>query len=340
MSDSVSGKTAVLLINMGSPDAPSPAAVKTYLRQFLSDRRVVPRSGLLWWLILHGLILTTRPKKSAARYERIWSKEGAPLKVHTEKQAKLLKGLLGQRGHTLLIRWAMRYGRPSLPETLTQLEKEGATRIVLLPLYPQYAVSTTASALDEVAAWLAKTANPPEVRTVDSFFQDEGYLAALEQTVRTHWQHTSLPDADYCLLISFHGQPKNTLGAGDPYEEECRTTGRLLAERLNLPPERYRIAFQSRFGRGEWLGPDTAEVLRELGRAGRRVDVICPGFVADCLETLEEIAIEGKATFLAAGGSLFHYIPALNEHPLWIEALAGLVETQLRSWPADPANCP
>lgn len=331
------GKTAVLLVNLGSPDTPTPAAVKTYLHQFLSDRRVVPRSGLLWWLILHGFILTTRPKKSAARYERIWSQEGAPLKVHTEKQAKLLKGLLGLRGQTLPVRWAMRYGQPSIAETLRQLEKEGATRIVVVPLYPQYANSTTASVLDEVAACLAKTSKPPEVRTVDSFYRDEGYLAALEQTVRTHWQHTSLPDTNYCLVISFHGQPKNTLGAGDPYEEECLTTGRLLAERLNLPPEQVRIAFQSRFGRGEWLEPDTTEILRGLGSAGRRVDVLCPGFVADCLETLEEIAIEGKATFLAAGGNIFHYIPALNEHPLWIEALAHLTEAQLRSWPADPA---
>lgn len=336
-----SEKTAVLLVNLGSPEAPTPAAVKAYLRQFLSDRRVVPHSGLLWWLILHGFILTTRPKKSAARYERIWSREGAPLKIHTEKQAKLLKGLLGLRGQPLPVRWAMRYGHPSIPETLTQLHQEGATRIVLLPLYPQFANSTTASVLDEVASWQTQAAKPPEIRTVDSFFQDEAYLAALEQTVRSHWQKTSLPGPDYCLVISFHGQPKNPLGAGDPYEEECLTTGRRLAERLNLPPEQVRIAFQSRFGHGEWLQPDTAEILRELGQEKhRRVDVICPGFVADCLETLEEIAIEGKAVFLAAGGSVFHYIEALNEQPLWIEALATLVETQLRSWSPDPAGHP
>ncbi len=340
MSETVAGKTAILLINMGSPDAPTPKAVKTYLRQFLSDPRLVHMPRLLWWLILHGFILTTRPKKSATRYERIWSKEGAPLKVHTEKQAKLVKGLLGQRGRTLLVQWAMRYGQPSIPETLTQLKKEGATRIVVVPLYPQYAASATASALDEVATWLRKTHDQPEILSVESFHDDEGYLAALEQSVRTHWQHTSLPDADYCLVISFHGQPKNRLGASDPYEEECLTTGRLLAERLNLPPERYRIAFQSRFGRGEWPGPDTAEVLRELGCERRRVDVLCPGFVADCLETLEEMAIEGKATFRAAGGNIFHYIPALNEHPLWIAALARLTEAQLRSWPADPAISP
>ncbi|MBS1198767.1 MAG: ferrochelatase [Proteobacteria bacterium] len=330
MSDNATGKTAVLLVNLGSPDAPTPAAVKRYLRQFLSDRRVVPRSGLLWWLILHGFILTTRPKKSAERYERIWSKEGAPLKVHTEKQAKLVKGLLGQRGHILPVTWAMRYGQPSIPETLARLQTEGITRLVVVPLYPQYAVSTTASALDEVANWVAKTSNPPEICTADSFFQDEAYLAALEQTVRTHWQQTSLPDTDYCLVLSFHGQPKNTLGAGDPYHEECLATGRQLAERLNLAPEQYRITFQSRFGRGEWLQPDTAEILKELGREKhRRVDVICPGFVADCLETLEEIAIEGKATFLAAGGSVFHTIPALNEHPLWIAALTKIIEKQL-----------
>lgn len=325
-------KTAVLLINMGSPEAPTPSAVKAYLSEFLSDRRVVQKSRLLWWLILHGFILTTRPKKSAARYERIWTKEGSPLKVHTEKQAKLIKGLLGERGYPLLVAWAMRYGKPSIPETLTRLKSEGATRIVLAPLYPQYTSCTTASVMDDVMAWQAKISNPPELLSLERFYKDEGYLAALEQTIRTHWQQTQLPGPDYCLVISFHGLPKNSITAGDPYHEECLATGKLLAERLNLPSEQYRITFQSRFGRGEWLQPDTAVTLQELGREKhRRVDVICPGFVADCLETLEEMALEGKADFNAAGGSVFYYIPALNEHPLWIAALANLIEKHLQT---------
>lgn len=329
-----SGKTAILLVNLGSPDAPTPTAVKSYLRQFLSDPRITGQSGLLWWLILHGFILTIRPKKSAARYAQIWEKEGSPLKIHTEKQAKLLKGLLGERGHRLLVGWAMRYGKPSIPETLNHWQAEGISRLVLVPLYPQHAASTTCSALDEVNNWLAKTPKPPQLHTVEPFFGDEGYLTALERTVRSHWQETSLPGPDYCLLISFHGLPVKNTDSGR-YQEQCLTTAQRLAERLNLPPEQYRIAFQSRFGRDDWLQPDTAVTLQELGhKPHRRVDVICPGFVADCLETLEEIALEGKATFLAAGGSTFHYIPALNEDPLWIAALAGIIEKHLHDSPA------
>ena len=318
---------------MGSPEAPTPAAVKRYLSQFLSDPRVVRLPRLLWWLILHGVILTTRPKKSAARYERIWSKEGSPLKVHTEKQAKLIKGLLGERGRSLLIGWAMRYGTPTLSETLRQLQTDGATRILLVPLYPQYTASTTASVFDAVDAALSRTAKPPEIHSVRSFHADPGYLAALEHTVRAHWQKTSLPGPDYCLLMSFHALPIKSIESGDPYYAQCLETGQLLAERLNLPAEQYRISFQSRFGYGEWLQPDTAELLASLGQEkNRRVDVICPGFVADCLETLEEVALEGKAAFLAAGGRTFHYIPALNEQPQWIAALADLIEQHLEVW--------
>lgn len=333
--------TAVVLINLGTPEAPTAPALKRYLREFLSDPRVVEIPKPIWWPILNGIILNTRPKKSAEKYAAVWTKEGSPLKVHTEKQAKLLAGLLGERGHYLKVTWAMRYGSPSLPDVLTRLKGEGAGRILLLPMYPQYAAGTTATALDAASAWLQRTRNQPEIRSIRNFHDDAGYLAALEQTVRAHWQKNDLPDAGTRLLMSFHGLPWRSLDLGDPYHCECLKTGRLLAERLNLQPGQYEISFQSRFGRAEWLQPYTAPTLEALAKAGvKRVDVICPGFVADCLETLEEIALEGKATFLAAGGREYHYIPALNEHPLWIEALADLVERHLGGWPTRTKPAP
>ena len=336
-------RTAVLLVNLGTPEAPTAAAVRPYLKQFLSDPRVVEIPRPIWWLILNGIILNVRPKKSAAKYASIWSKEGSPLKVHTERQAKLLKGLLGQRGHAVEIAWAMRYGQPGIAATLSRLKAEGVTRILIVPLYPQYAASTTASVMDEVAAWLRMTRNQPEIRNIRNFHDDDAYLAALEQNVRSHWQQHGLPDDSYRLVMSFHGLPRFHLDKGDPYHCECHKTGRLLAERLNLTPEQTCITFQSRFGRAEWLQPYTEPTLQALAKQGiRRVDVICPGFVADCLETLEEIALECKTAFLSAGGKEFAYIPALNEGALWIEALAGLVERHLQGWlpvaPPDPGK--
>ncbi len=326
-------RTAVAVINLGTPDAPTPSAVRRYLKQFLSDPRVVEIPKLAWWPILNGIILNTRPRKSAAKYAAVWTDEGSPLRVHTEKQAKLIKGLLGERGHQIRVVYAMRYGQPGIAATLSQLKAEGATRILLVPMYPQYAASTTATALDEVGAWFQKTRNQPELRTIRNFHDDEGYLAALEQSVRAHWQAHGLPDASYRLVMSFHGLPRRSLDLGDPYHCECQKTGRLLAERLNLADEQYHVCFQSRFGRAQWLQPYTAPTLQKLGREGvKRVDVICPGFPADCLETLEEIALEGKSDFLAAGGETFNYIPALNEQPLWIKALADLIERHLQGW--------
>ena len=331
-------RTAVVLINLGTPEAPTAPALRRYLKQFLSDPRVVEIPRLVWWPILNGIILNTRPKKSAAKYASVWTPEGSPLKVHTEKQAKLLGGYLGQRGHQVQVAWAMRYGNPSVPDTLARLKAEGATRILLVPMYPQYAASTTATALDEACAWLQRTRNQPEVRSVRNFHDHAGYIAALEQTVRAHWQARGLPDADTRLVISFHGLPKRSLDLGDPYYCECQKTGRLLAERLNLAPEQYKICFQSRFGKAEWLQPYTAPTLEAMAKAGvKRVDILCPGFVADCLETLEEIALEGKADFLSAGGKEYHYVPALNEQPAWLAALTDIVESHLQGWPTRTA---
>ena len=328
-------RCAVLLINLGTPEAPTAAALRPYLKEFLSDPRVVEIPRPIWWLILNGIILNTRPTASAEKYATVWTPEGSPLKVHTERQAKLLKGLLGQHGHAnLTVAWTMRYGKPSVPDVLTRLKAEGHTRILLVPLYPQYAGSTTATALDAAYGWLQKTRNQPEIRAVRNYHDHPGYIAALAASVREHWGANGRPDSGYRLLMSFHGVPRFTLDKGDPYHCECQKTGRLLAEALGLQPEQYRVTFQSRFGRAEWLQPYTAPTLEALGKEGvKRVDVICPGFVGDCLETLEEIAIEGKASFLNAGGKEYHYIPALNERDDWIAALADVVTTHLQGWP-------
>jgi protoporphyrin/coproporphyrin ferrochelatase len=329
-------RTAVLLVNLGTPDAPETGALRRYLRQFLSDRRVIELSRWLWLPILHGIILRTRPAKSARKYASIWERGGSPLRLHTERQAKLLKGLLHERGHRLLIDWAMRYGQPAVGTVLSRLKAANARRILIVPLYPQYAASTTATVIDELADWLKATRHQPEIRTVRNFHDDPGYLAALEARVRKHWQAVGHPGNGDRLLISFHGLPQSSLEQGDPYFCECQKTGRLLAERLGLAATQYRITFQSRFGRQAWLQPYTATTLEEWGKERiRRVDVICPGFVGDCLETLEEIAIEGKSLFLTAGGGEYHYIPALNEDDAWILALAQIVERQLGGWPAD-----
>ena len=333
--------TAVVLVNLGTPDAPTAPAVKRYLRQFLSDPRVVEIPKPIWWLILNGIILNIRPSKSAAKYATVWMLEGSPLRVHTERQTKLLKGLLGERGHHLTVTSAMRYGTPSIPSVLAQLKAEGATRILLVPMYPHYSASTTATVIDEVCSWLQQSRNQPEMRFIRNFHDDEAYLAALEKSVRRHWQtHGALGKNDR-LLMSFHGLPKRSLDLGDPYFCECHKTGRLLAERLDLPPELFKITFQSRFGKATWLQPYTAPTLHNMGAEGiRRVDVVCPGFVADCLETLEEIAQEARDDFLAAGGKEFHYIPALNEDDAWIEALTDLVERHLAGWPTKTAADP
>jgi ferrochelatase len=326
--------TAIVIANLGTPEAPTTGALRRYLKQFLSDPRVVEIPRLIWWLILNGIILNIRPKKSAAKYASVWLPEGSPLRVHTERQAKLLAGHLGELGHQVTVNWAMRYGAPSIPDVLSHVKAAGATRILLVPMYPQYSASTTATVIDEACAWLQKVRNQPEMRFVRNYHDDEGYLAALEKTVRAHWQAHGLLGPDDRLLISFHGLPKRNLELGDPYFCECQKTGRLLAERLKLSAEQYKVCYQSRFGKAEWLQPYTAPTLASWGKSGiQRVDIICPGFSSDCLETLEEIAIEGKADFLQAGGKAYHYIPALNEENHWINALGKLIERHLAGWP-------
>jgi ferrochelatase len=333
-------KTAVLLINLGTPEAPTAKAVKPYLREFLSDPRVVEIPRLLWWMILNGIILNIRPKKSAAKYASIWLPEGSPLKVHTERQSMLLQDYLNKKiaGTELVVDYAMRYGNPSIPAVLVRLKAQNCQRILLMPLYPQYAASATATALDAVFAELQQMRNMPAVRSIKHFHDDAAYIKASAQNIRDYWTLHGRPDK---LVMSFHGVPRYTLGKGDPYHCECLKSGRLIAEELGLNNEQYIVSFQSRFGKAEWIKPYTTATLKELGKQRtRRVDIVCPGFVADCLETLEEIAQEGKEDFQHAGGGEYHYIPCLNERPEWIHALGDLVLDNLQGWlhQADPAQ--
>jgi ferrochelatase len=329
-------RVGVLLVNLGTPDAPTPQAVRRYLAEFLSDPRVVEIPRLLWWPILHGVVLRTRPRASADKYQAIWTPEGSPLAVWTAKQATLLTGYLGERGTPVLVRHAMRYGQPAVAGALDELVAAGATRILVLPLYPQYAAATTASANDAVVAWWQRQRRQPELRFVNHYHDDAGYLGALVQRVRQHWQAHG---RGAHLVMSFHGLPQRSLHLGDPYHCECHKTARLLAERLGLLEGDYTVTFQSRFGRAQWLQPYTEPTLIALARRGvHEVDVICPGFAADCLETLEEIAQEVRAAFEGAGGKRFGYIACLNDQHEWIAALAAIVQRHLQGWDTAPAD--
>ncbi len=331
-------RTAVLLVNLGTPDEPTPAALRRYLREFLSDPRVVEIPRALWWLILHGVILRVRPAKSAAKYASVWTASGSPLAVWTAKQATLLAGYLGERGHppaALLVRHAMRYGNPSIASVLDELKAAHATRILVLPLYPQYAAATTASVNDAVMAWMRQQRRQPELRLVNHFHDDPGYVNALAQRVRNHWLTHGRGER---LVLSFHGVPQRSLHLGDPYHCECHVTARLLGERLGLAKGELLVTFQSRFGKAKWLTPYTEPSLVALARQGiQRIDVMCPGFTADCLETLEEIDQQARAAYLAAGGQAFHYIACLNDQHEWIAALAAIAQRHLQGWPATSA---
>jgi ferrochelatase len=327
--------TAILLCNLGTPDAPTPAALRRYLAEFLGDHRVVEIPRPIWWLILHGIILRLRPAKSAAKYATIWTPEGSPLKVWTEKQAQGLQAWMQQQGHHVTVRYAMRYGNPAMTAQLDTLKAEGATRVLVLPAYPQYSGTTTASVFDAVYHWADRVRTIPELRFINRYHDDAGYISALAQRIRTHWQAHGQPDQ---LVMSFHGVPERTLHLGDPYHCECHKTARLLAQELGLGKEQYTVTFQSRFGKAKWLEPYTEPTVIRMAQTGvRRIDVVCPGFTSDCLETLEEIAQEVREAFLHAGGEAFHYIPCLNDSPEWIAAMGRLSEQHLGGWPTRQA---
>jgi len=328
-------RTGVLLINLGTPDAPTAKAVRPYLKEFLGDPRVVEIPKLIWWLILNVIILNVRPKKSAAKYATIWTSEGSPLRVHTEKQAALLQGYLGERSKApFVVEYAMRYGNPGIPQVLRKLREQNCQRILIVPMYPQYAASSTATAFDIVFDEFRQMRNTPALRTIKNFHDHPGYIKSLASNITDYWMKNGRPDK---LVMSFHGVPQYTLEKGDPYHCECQKTGRLLAQELGLKPGQYQLSFQSRFGKAEWIKPYTTATLIELGKQKtRRVDVVCPGFVADCLETLEEIAQEGKEDFQHAGGGEYHYIPCLNERDDWMHALTDLVMDNLHGWMHEP----
>jgi len=336
-------RVGVLLVNLGTPEAATPAAVRRYLAEFLADPRVVEIPRVAWRPLLHGVVLRTRPAKSAQRYAAIWTKDGSPLALHTNKQRVLLAGYLGQRLKSLglpadhvMVEHGMRYGNPPLGAALDRLRAGGCARVLVVPLYPQYAASTTGSVVDAVASWLMHVRRTPGIRIVDSFHDDPGYIRALAATINDYWTRHAPPEH---LVLSFHGVPRRSLEKGDPYHCYCHTTARLLARELGLESAQWTIAFQSRFGRGRWLEPYTADVLGELGkRKLRRVDVFAPGFVSDCLETLEELAIEGKELFQRAGGGDYNVIPCLNEHASWIGALADLAFANLQGWLQPPPD--
>jgi ferrochelatase len=336
-------KVGVLLANLGTPEAPTTPAVRRYLAEFLSDPRVVEIPRVAWKPLLHGLILRTRPSRSAAKYAAIWTNDGSPLLVHSHRQKVLLFGYLGQRlkvaglpSDLCPIELGMRYGQPSIGGALDKLRAAGCEKILVVPLYPQYAGSTTASVFDAVTARLTGLRRVPGLRFVESFHDDPGYIQALARIVSDYWVKHGRPDR---LVMSFHGVPRRSLALGDPYHCHCHVTARLLAQELGLSPSQWVLAFQSRFGRAEWLTPYTAETLAALAKQGvARVDVVCPGFVSDCLETLEEIGIAGRRLFQKAGGKELHAIPCLNESTVWIAALADLAFRHLGGWLVAPPD--
>ena len=328
-------RVGILLTNLGTPDAPITSAVRRYLKQFLWDSRVVEIPRPIWWLILNGIILNTRPAKSAKKYAGVWMPEGSPLRVYTERQASLLKGFLGERINApFAVEYAMRYGNPSIQSGIDKLKAKCCDNILVLPLYPQYAASTTASTMDELGRVLAKMRNVPGIRFVRSFHDHPAYIDAIARNVEAHWARIGRPNfATDKLLLTFHGVPKFHLDRGDPYHCLCHKTARLIGERLGLKPGEAITTFQSRFGRAEWLQPYTDAMLKTLGAGGtQRIDVICPGFAADCLETLEEIADEGKETFLHAGGKTFNYLPVANDSEPFMQALTAIALENLGGW--------
>lgn len=328
-------KTGILLVNLGTPDAATPVAVRRYLKEFLSDTRIVEIPRLIWWFILNIIILNVRPKKTAAKYSSIWMAEGAPLRVYTERQARLVgEQLASLIPSPLVVLPAMRYGNPSMASQLAELKRQQCNNVLVLPLYPQYAASTTGSTFDQLARILTKWRNVPGVRFVRNFHDHPAYIDAMAKNLEAHWQQIGYPNfITDKLLMTFHGVPKFHLDRGDPYHCQCHKTARLIGQRLGLQPHDYVVTFQSRFGKAEWLQPYTDKTLETLGAAGtRRIDVICPGFAADCLETLEEIADEGRDTFLHAGGKEFNYLPVANDTQPYVTALARIVIDNLAGW--------
>jgi ferrochelatase len=333
-------RVGVLVTNLGTPGAPDRRSLRPYLKQFLSDPRVVEVPRLLWWFILNGIILNVRPARSAAAYRTVWTDEGSPLLIHTRGQADALREKLAAAyGDAVRVEFAMRYGSPGIPEVLERLFDQGVTRLLVLPLYPQYSGPTTGSTFDALAADFSRRRWVPELRFVNSYHDHPDYIAALAASILSYRERHGAADR---LIFSYHGEPRRYLDQGDPYFCHCHKTSRLVAEILGLADSDYLTTFQSRFGREEWLKPYTDETLKALpGQGVKSVQVICPGFSADCLETLEEIGVENRDYFLSAGGERYEYIPCLNAEPQHIDALGTIITEQIDRWleraPEDPS---
>ncbi len=329
------GRTGVLLINLGTPEAPTPAAIRRYLRPFLSDRRVVELPRPLWLMVLYGFILPLRPRKLAHSYASIWMKPGSPegsplLHWSLRQKERVGEWLFARFGHEVPVALGMTYGEPSIAGALDELAAQGVRRVLVLPLYAQYSATSTAAALDATFAALRPRRWVPELRTINSYHDHDGYITALAASLQAHWAQQGRGDH---LLMSFHSIPRAYFLAGDPYFCQCHKSARLLAEKLGLAEGQWSVAFQSRLGKTPWLQPYTDVVIPQLAQSGvKTLDVICPGFAADCLETLEEVALRYRDDFLAAGGGAFRYVPALNDDALHIEALGELLAGQLGGW--------
>lgn len=327
----------ILVVNLGTPEEATPKAVRKYLAEFLSDTRVIEIPRMLWKLILHGIILRVRPARSANAYQRVWTEQGSPLMAASQALTDALSSELKSHiAGKYSIKLAMRYGNPSIEQGLKQLEAEGAERIMVLPLYPQYSGATIGSVADAVFKNLMTWRWVPELRLLGAYHDDPQYIIAVAESIRTHWRQKGQSDK---LLMSFHGMPKATLIAGDPYFCHCHKTARLIAEELDLEEHQWEMAFQSRFGAAEWLQPYVSERLKKLPDEGvKNLTVICPGFAVDCLETLEEIAMEGHDDFIEAGGEQFEYIPALNDSAAQVAFMADRITEQCSGWPELKAN--
>lgn len=327
MPEQSSASIGILLVNLGTPDAPTTSAVRRYLKQFLWDPRVVEIPRLPWWLILNGIILNTRPKKSAAKYQQIWTEQGSPLLVISQQIATSLQHQLGER---FAVRLGMRYGNPSVSAALDELRALGCLKLLVLPLFPQYSATTTASVFDAVSDELQGWRSLPELRMIASYELETSYIQALAESVRSFWQSHGRAQK---LVMSFHGLPQEYADKGDPYPQQCGQTARALAATLQLKDDEWMLCFQSRLGRKQWLQPYTEQSLRELAKQGvQSVQMICPGFAADCLETLEEIAEDNRDVFLESGGHEYRYIPCLNDNPAHIAMFAGLVHRHCQGW--------
>jgi ferrochelatase len=327
----VDARTAVLLLNLGTPAAPTADAVGDYLAEFLSDPRIVELPRWLWWPVLHGYILRTRPRRSAEAYAKVWRNDGSPLLVFSDRLAQAVGTEISRRtGGKVLTALAMTYGEPSIRGTVVELMRTGVRRVLVLPLFPQYSATSTGAALDAVNRVMQTLRWPPELRTINDYHADAGYLAALASSVRSHWVEQGRGDK---LLLSFHGIPEKYAAAGDPYPDQCRETARRLGDVLGIDDDDLLVTFQSRLGRQPWLRPYTDEMLEQLARQDLgTLDVACPGFAVDCLETLEEVALRYRATFLTHGGRRFRYIPALNDGSAHADALASIALGQLSGW--------